>query len=100
MLRRLLPIVLLSLAALAGSIEMLIAARALQGMGGALYVESIARALIVHLLRRYASVKLSRPAAAQELGPAPAIECFVVSQIRTAIHLCPRVWPHDLGHSE
>src|SRR5699024_10747727 len=41
-----------------------------QGMGGALYVESITRALIVHLLRRYASIKPQRPPVATELSPA------------------------------
>lgn len=60
-----------------------------QGMGGALYVESIARALIVHLLRRYASVKLSRPAAAQELGPAQKrrIEDYIRSNLSASLDL-------------
>lgn len=60
-----------------------------QGMGGALYVESIGRALIVHLLRRYASVKLSRPAAAQELGPAQkrCIEDYIKSNLSVSLDL-------------
>ena len=39
------------------------------GLGGPLYVDAMARALIVHLLRRYASVKLSRQAMRGQLTP-------------------------------
>ncbi|MFZ0098683.1 MAG: AraC family transcriptional regulator [Gemmobacter sp.] len=47
-----------------------IAAEALEGgMGGALYVESMARALVVHLLRRYASVHSQDKAIAGALSP-------------------------------
>lgn len=47
-----------------------IAAEARQtAMGGALYVESLSRALGVHLLRRYASIKLPAPRAAPRLSP-------------------------------
>jgi len=38
-------------------------------MGGALYVESVSRALGVHLLRRYATVRLPAPRAGQRLSP-------------------------------
>lgn len=41
-----------------------------QGLGGALYVDSVARGLIVHLLRRYAEVRLSRPRTEGALTPA------------------------------
>lgn len=60
-----------------------------QGMGGALYVESIARALIVHLLRKYASVKLCRSSAAQELSPARkrCIEDYIKSNLSTSLGL-------------
>lgn len=40
------------------------------GMGGALFVESLSRALGVHLLRRYASIRLPAPRAGQKLSPA------------------------------
>lgn len=40
-----------------------------RGMGGALYVESLARALVVHLLRRYASVQSRGTAVPGALGP-------------------------------
>lgn len=40
-----------------------------EALGGALYVESIARGLIVHLLRRYAAIDLAEPGA-RGLGPA------------------------------
>ncbi len=39
------------------------------GLGGALYVESMARALIVHLLRRYASISMKPARSAAELSP-------------------------------
>ncbi|WP_333826530.1 AraC family transcriptional regulator [Pararhodobacter sp.] len=38
-------------------------------MGGALYVESLSRALGVHLLRRYATIRLPAPRAGQRLSP-------------------------------
>jgi AraC family transcriptional regulator len=40
------------------------------GMGGALFVESLSRALGVHLLRRYASIRLPALRAGQKLSPA------------------------------
>lgn len=40
-----------------------------QGLGGALYVDSLARALIVHLLRRYAAIDLRRPRGEAGLAP-------------------------------
>lgn len=40
------------------------------GLGGPLYVESMARGLIIHLLRRYASVEARQPATRSGLGPA------------------------------
>lgn len=43
-----------------------------RGLGGALYVDSLARALIVHLLRRYAVITRREPAAPVALGPAQA----------------------------
>ncbi|WP_138467297.1 helix-turn-helix domain-containing protein [Poseidonocella sp. HB161398] len=39
-----------------------------RGMGGALYVDAVSRGLIVHLLRRYASVRLPEPRAAGGLS--------------------------------
>ncbi|WP_172329699.1 AraC family transcriptional regulator [Mangrovicoccus sp. HB161399] len=41
-----------------------------QGMGGALYVDAVSRGLIVHLLRRYASVRLPEARPAGALSPA------------------------------
>ncbi|MGG7568075.1 helix-turn-helix domain-containing protein [Rhodovulum sp. DZ06] len=41
-----------------------------RGMGGALYVDSVARGLIVHLLRRYASVRMREDGAGGGLEPA------------------------------
>lgn len=40
-----------------------------QMMGGALYVESLSRALCVHLLRRYGAIRLPSPGAAHRLSP-------------------------------
>lgn len=40
-----------------------------QGMGGALYVEAASRGLIVHLLRRYAAIRVPEPRAEGALSP-------------------------------
>ena len=49
----------------------LIAAEArAQALGGPLYVESVARGLIMHLLRRYAQIVARAPAGAGGMGPA------------------------------
>ncbi|MFV0302598.1 MAG: helix-turn-helix domain-containing protein [Paracoccus sp. (in: a-proteobacteria)] len=41
-----------------------------RGLGGALYVDSVARGLIIHLLRRYASVRLQEMDRSGALSPA------------------------------
>ncbi|MBY5935116.1 AraC family transcriptional regulator [Tateyamaria omphalii] len=50
------------------------------GLGGALFVESMSRALIIHLLRRYASIKL--PAA----KPGGALSPRQVTRIKAFVH--------------
>lgn len=60
-----------------------------QGLGGALYVESMARALSVHMLRRYASIE--RRGAAPRGGLSPAqmrrIEEFVDAHLGQSLEL-------------
>lgn len=51
------------------ALETIAAEARAQALGGALYVESMARALVVHLLRRYASVRASDPVAPGMLTP-------------------------------
>lgn len=53
-----------------GMIEAIAQEAGQQGMGGALYVESLSRALCVHILRRYASVVLQPDRSGHRLGPA------------------------------
>lgn len=53
-----------------GVVEAIATEAGQEAMGGALYVESLARALSVHLLRRYASVKLPHRAEFHKLTPA------------------------------
>lgn len=55
---------------LTAAVEAIAAEARHRAMGGALYVESVARALGVHLLRRYASIRLPAPQAATRLSPA------------------------------
>lgn len=55
---------------LTGMIEAITGEARQTAMGGALYVESLSRALGVHLLRRYASIKLPAPRAGARLSPA------------------------------
>ncbi|MGB3815151.1 MAG: AraC family transcriptional regulator [Shinella sp.] len=51
------------------AMEMISAEARDRGLGGALYVESLARALVVHLLRRYASVHSRDPVLPGTLSP-------------------------------
>lgn len=55
---------------LTGMVDAITAEARHRAMGGPLYVESLSRALGVHLLRRYASIKLPAPRAGQRLSPA------------------------------
>lgn len=55
---------------LTGMVEAIAAEARQAAMGGALYVESLSRALGVHLLRRYASIKLPAPRVGPRLSPA------------------------------
>lgn len=57
------PVMAAAMAAIAGEAEA-------GALGGPLYVDSIARGLIVHLLRRYATVETHLPARPGELTPA------------------------------
>lgn len=58
-----------------------------QAMGGPLYVETVARGLIIHLLRRYAATMQRRPAASSGLGPA---QCRIIRDHIDA-HLAERL---------
>lgn len=53
-----------------GVIEAIAQEAGQQGIGGALYVESLSRALCVHILRRYASVVLPAGVSSHRLSPA------------------------------
>lgn len=55
---------------LTGTVEAIAAEASQKAMGGALYVESLSRALGVHLLRRYATIRLPAPRDPQRLTPA------------------------------
>ncbi|WP_246175206.1 helix-turn-helix domain-containing protein [Paracoccus limosus] len=48
-----------------------------QAMGGPLYVETVARGLIIHLLRRYAAITRDRPVPSSGLSPA---QCRIIRE--------------------
>ena len=56
------PAVTFALQAIAGEAQA-------QGLGGPLYVETLARGLIIHLLRKYASIKPTRDLPGGKFGP-------------------------------
>lgn len=60
-----------------------------QAMGGALYVESVARALSVHLLRRYASIRTRplSPSGGLAPGQMRRIEDFIASNLGQSLDL-------------
>ncbi len=70
-----------------------------QGLGGALYVESVARALGVHLLRRYASVKFKDSAACGGLTPGQArrIVDYVEANLAESLELSAMAAEVGLG---
>lgn len=55
---------------LSATVETIAAEASQNAMGGALYVESLSRALGVHLLRRYATLRLPAPRDPKRLSPA------------------------------
>jgi AraC family transcriptional regulator len=59
------------------------------GLGGALYVDTVARGLIIHLLRRYASVRLARTPRRGTLSPRQQrwIAEFVDTNLATSLDL-------------
>ncbi len=61
----------------------------LQGLGGALYVDALARGLIVHLLRRYASVRLPPRRCGGTLSPGQQrkITDFIEGHLAEALDL-------------
>ncbi|WP_425074176.1 helix-turn-helix domain-containing protein [Sagittula sp. S175] len=60
-----------------------------QGLGGALYVDSVARGLVVHLLRRYAEVRtpLARPEGALSLAQERRIVEYINAHLGTGMDL-------------
>jgi AraC family transcriptional regulator len=60
-----------------------------QGLGGALYVDTVARGLIIHLLRRYASVRLQRSDRSGGLSSAQErrIAEFIEANLNAALDL-------------
>ncbi|MEM8956364.1 MAG: AraC family transcriptional regulator [Pseudomonadota bacterium] len=68
-----------------------------RGLGGALYVDSIARGLIVHLIRRYAAVKTKPTPKPGELSPQRkrAITEFIEANLASALDLS--VMSDELG---
>ncbi|WP_095588078.1 helix-turn-helix domain-containing protein [Actibacterium ureilyticum] len=76
------PVMTHALQAIAGE------ARA-KGLGGALYVDAVARGLIVHLLRRYAAIRIPPPGCAGGLTPAQQrrIVDFIDTHLGTALDL-------------
>lgn len=81
-----------------------------QALGGPLYVESVARGLIVHLLRRYASIKTRGTATQGGLGPAQArlirdyieenlSESMALSDMAALLGLAPCQFARQFRHS-
>lgn len=60
-----------------------------QGLGGALYVDSVARGLVVHLLRRYAEVRtpLARPEGALSLAQERRIVEYIDAHLASGMDL-------------
>jgi AraC family transcriptional regulator len=74
---------------MAAAAEAIAAEARTQGLGGALYVDTVARGLIIHLLRRYASVRLQRSERSGGLSAAQArrITEFVEANLDAALDL-------------
>lgn len=66
---------------MAGAVQAIATEAQTRGLGGALYVDALSRALVVHLLRRYAAIRL--PEAAPRGGLTPRQERLIAEYIAT-----------------
>jgi AraC family transcriptional regulator len=76
------PAVTFALQAIAGEAQA-------QGLGGPLYVETLARGLVIHLLRKYASIKPNRDLPGGKLSPQQRrrIDDYIDSHLDESIDL-------------
>lgn len=74
---------------MAGAAEMIANEARMRGMGGALYVDTVARGLIIHLLRNYASVRHFEPERRGTLTPQQErrIVEFIEAELATPLDL-------------
>lgn len=75
--------------AITAAMEMIAAEARSRALGGALYVESVSRGLIVHLLRRYAAIRTPAQPEAPGLSPAErrTIEDFIDANLSGPLDL-------------